>query len=48
MVDLMLIVVIAAIIGGIVRYLYRGKKRGEICAGCPHAKQCGGCHAHDK
>lgn len=50
MVDLMLIVVIAAIIGGMILYLFRAKKRGETCIGCPYAKQCGrhrgGCHSH--
>ncbi|MGI6019741.1 MAG: FeoB-associated Cys-rich membrane protein [Marvinbryantia sp.] len=38
MVDFILIVVLAAIIGGIILYLYRAKKRGETCIGCPHAK----------
>ena len=42
MVDFILIVVLAAIIGGIILYLYRAKKRGETCIGCPHAKKCGG------
>ena len=39
MVDFILIVVLAAIIGGIILYLYRAKKRGETCIGCPHAKK---------
>lgn len=35
----LLIVVIAALI---ICYLYKAKKRGETCVGCPYAKQCGG------
>ena len=34
--------VVIVIIGAIVRYLYKAKKRGETCIGCPYAKQCGG------
>jgi hypothetical protein len=37
-----LVVLLAAIVFGIVLYLYRAKKRGEACIGCPHAGQCGG------
>ena len=49
MVDFILIVVLAAIIGGIILYLYRAKKRGETCIGCPHAQmeslaEAGGVH----
>ncbi len=42
MIDLIVIAILLAITGGIVFYLYRAKKRGETCIGCPHAKQCGG------
>ena len=42
MVNFILIVLIIGIIGGIILYLYRAKKRGETCIGCPYAKQCGG------
>ncbi len=42
------IVILIAIIAGAVWYLYRAKKRGETCIGCPYAKQCGGkCDHHD-
>lgn len=37
-----IIVIIAAAVIGISLYLYRAKKRGETCIGCPYAKQCGG------
>ena len=33
------ILLIVALIG---IYLYRSKKRGQTCIGCPYAKQCGG------
>jgi len=38
--NVIIILVVALIIGGIVAYLLRAKKRGETCIGCPHAKQC--------
>lgn len=38
--NIIIIAILAAILGGIVYYLYRAKKRGESCIGCPYAKQC--------
>lgn len=48
MVDIILIVLLAAIAVGVIFYLIREKKRGAVCVGCPHAEQCaraksGGC-----
>lgn len=40
--DVIIVVVLLAIVGGIVWYLHRAKKRGEHCIGCPCSKQCGG------
>ena len=40
--DVIIIVVLLAIVGGIVWYLHRAKKRGEHCIGCPCLGQCGG------
>ncbi len=40
--DYIIIAIVLAIVGGIVAYLYKSKKRGETCIGCPYAKQCGG------
>ncbi|MBQ7923164.1 MAG: hypothetical protein IJ325_11440 [Clostridia bacterium] len=40
MIDLILIVILLGIAAAIVFYLYREKKRGVACVGCPHAKQC--------
>ncbi|MBQ8411639.1 MAG: FeoB-associated Cys-rich membrane protein [Ruminiclostridium sp.] len=41
-VDVIVSVILIAIIGGIVAYIVKAKKRGEKCIGCPYAKQCGG------
>ncbi len=43
MADFIIILILSCIVGGIIFYLYRAKKRGETCIGCPYAKQCGGC-----
>lgn len=37
MIDIILIVVLAALIGGAGYYIYRAKKRGQKCIGCPYA-----------
>ena len=40
--------ILLAIVAAVVVYLYRAKKRGETCIGCPYAKQCasGACSGH--
>lgn len=40
--NIAIIVIIAVIVVAIIRYLYRAKKRGEGCIGCPYGKQCSG------
>ncbi len=40
--NVIIVLVLLAIVAGIVWYLYRAKKRGGKCIGCPYAKQCGG------
>ena len=42
--------ILLAIVAAVVVYLYRAKKRGETCIGCPYAKQCGGgaCGGHNR
>lgn len=41
--------ILVAIVGGIIAYIVREKKRGVKCIGCPYAKQCGGgCSGHKK
>lgn len=42
--DIFLIAIIVGVIGGIVWYLLRAKKKGEKCIGCPYCKQCSGKH----
>ncbi len=36
--------ILIVLIGTIVFYLVREKKKGKKCIGCPYAKQCGNCH----
>ena len=40
MTDLIIVAVLAAVIGGAALYIYRSKKRGDGCIGCPMSKQC--------
>lgn len=40
MTDIILIAILLIIVGAICLYLYKAKKRGEHCIGCPYAKQC--------
>ena len=42
MVDILIGGVIAAIVGGAGFYVYKAKKNGTKCVGCPHGKECGG------
>lgn len=39
--DIILGAIILAIVAAVIVYIYRAKKRGETCIGCPYAKQCG-------
>ena len=39
--DIILVIIILAIVFGAGLYLYRAKKRGEHCVGCPYSKECG-------
>ena len=41
-VDYILIAVLLAVVGGAAFYIYRAKKRGKKCIGCPSAHQCSG------
>ena len=40
-VDVIIILVVAAIIGGASYYIYRAKKSGKRCIGCPDSATCG-------
>ena len=43
MTDVILILILALIVGLAAGYIYREKKKGRACIGCPHAGTCGGC-----
>ena len=40
--DLILILVLVLIIGGAALYIYRAKKKGRKCIGCPSGGSCSG------
>ncbi|MBE6008691.1 MAG: FeoB-associated Cys-rich membrane protein [Lachnospiraceae bacterium] len=42
MTDIILGVIILAIIGSSVAYIYKAKKSGVKCIGCPAGKECSG------
>lgn len=49
MVNVIIVAILVCIIGGILVYLYRAKKRGEVCIGCPYGRQCTGhCNGHSQ
>ncbi len=39
--NIILILILAIIIGLAVLYIYKEKKKGAKCIGCPYAKECG-------
>lgn len=45
MVNIILIILLVAIAAGIVFYIYKAKNRGEVCIGCPYAKECAKKHS---
>lgn len=42
MTDLMIILILLLIVGGAGAYVYRAKKSGKKCIGCPEAAKCAG------
>lgn len=42
MVNGIIIAVAASIVGLAVFYVYKAKKKGQKCIGCPYGKQCNG------
>ena len=40
MVDIILILILAAVVGSASVYIYKAKKRGTKCIGCPAAGSC--------
>jgi hypothetical protein len=41
-IDIILILVIGLIVGSAVGYIFKAKKSGQKCIGCPHSKTCSG------
>lgn len=41
-IDAIVAIILLAIVVSIVWFLYRAKKSGQTCIGCPYAKQCKG------
>ena len=42
--DLLIIAILAAILGGAGYYVWRAKKSGRKCIGCPSGGGCSGCN----
>ncbi len=40
--EIIIIAVVALILTAAVIYIYKAKKRGEKCIGCPYSKECSG------
>ena len=40
MTDIIIAVALLIIVGLAVRYIYKAKKSGVKCIGCPHSKEC--------
>ena len=40
--DLVLVIIIALILGLVIFYLWRARKRGVKCVGCPDSGSCSG------
>ncbi len=46
--NLLVILLIVVILGTAAAYVYKAKKSGQQCIGCPHSKSCsGGCHCNN-
>ena len=42
MIDLIIIAILAVVVGLATGYVYKAKKNGVKCIGCPAAGECGG------
>ena len=42
MVNVIIIAVAVSVVGLAVFYVYKAKKKGQTCIGCPYSKQCNG------
>ena len=43
--NIIVILIVAVIIGFAIHYIYKEKKRGVKCIGCPEGTTCSGCCA---
>lgn len=44
--NFIIIIILLCIIGCIGYYLYKMRKQGQVCIGCPCSKQCSGKHCN--
>ena len=42
--DYIIIGIIAVIVGGAACFVYRAKKKGAACIGCPYSGECSKCN----
>ena len=42
MLDIIIILILALVLGGAGLYIYRAKRKGRKCIGCPDNKTCSG------
>ena len=42
--NVVIILIVAAVVGGATLYIYRAKKSGQKCIGCPNSKNCKSCN----
>ncbi len=40
--NIIVIFILVVILGSALLYIYKAKKDGQKCIGCPHSKQCSG------
>ena len=40
MIDLILVALLSHVVGGALTYIYKEKKKGTVCIGCPYGEQC--------
>ena len=45
--DFIVILIIALILGLVIFYIYRSKKSGNKCIGCPYSKECSKCKCNE-
>lgn len=48
--NIIIILILLLAVGGAASYIYKAKKKGQTCIGCPYAKECSKkyCHTENK